>query len=235
MKLTISTSIISHLSTSLLQLGVSIQEELSTNVAYNTLKEILLSKEAENTNTDIEKLRVSNKKKQDKKVVKFLSSLNALTDIQEVSTKICTITKTEEEVVININDEFIKDSLDICFKIATKFIPVSVTSSTILPQFDDEINALESKWEEIDTTIESITINGWYFTIDKELKPEIRLINDKMTTVHTWIASNGLNATIAPYQLQRISNNALDTLNNRFSKDLLEAIVILSDKLYPKS
>ena len=102
------------------------------------------------------------------------------------------VIKTEEEVSIEINSEYITDVLDWNFDLINKFIPLMIETIFIMEEQEGSEEVLKEKWElntkdNIHTESKQLGVvysyNGWDFVYDEYNTKSPLLLKDGETTV----------------------------------------------------
>lgn len=77
-----------------------------------------------------------------------LSKVPFFTNVKEATTKIMNISKTEDEVVVEINDQYIIGSINLAFNMYDRIADSSTTMIKEMGEWDKEAKQFESKWNE---------------------------------------------------------------------------------------
>lgn len=77
-----------------------------------------------------------------------LSKVPFFTNVKEATTKIMNISKTEDEVVVEINDQYIIGSINLAFNMYDRIADSATTMIKEMGEWDKEAKQFESKWNE---------------------------------------------------------------------------------------
>lgn len=128
-----------------------------------------------------------------------LSKVPFFTNVKEATTKIMNISKTEDEVVVEINDQYIIGSINLAFNMYDRIADSATTTIRELGEWDKEAKQFESKWNEDVPTDNKVdnetptfdTSEAWskvceevQTTSTKIEKVEVKSSNDKTKTIY---------------------------------------------------
>lgn len=68
------------------------------------------------------------------------------TDIKNKVTSICSITREEEQVIIEVNEEFIEEIAELSAKAIRKTLPLALSQVKIAMSLSSDMNAFAAKW-----------------------------------------------------------------------------------------
>ena len=77
-----------------------------------------------------------------------LSKVPFFNNVKETATKIMNISKTENEVVVEINDQYIIGSINLAFNLYDRIADSATTMFKEISEWDKETKAFESEWRE---------------------------------------------------------------------------------------
>ena len=77
-----------------------------------------------------------------------LSKVPFFNNVKETATKIMNISKTENEVVVEINDQYIIGSINLAFNLYDRIANSATTMMKEIGEWDKETKAFESEWRE---------------------------------------------------------------------------------------
>lgn len=77
-----------------------------------------------------------------------LSKVPFFTNVKEATTKIMNISKTEDEVVVEINDQYIIGSINLAFNMYDRIADSATTMIKEMGEWDKEAKAFEAEWSE---------------------------------------------------------------------------------------
>lgn len=90
-----------------------------------------------------------------------LSKVPFFNNVKETATKIMNISKTENEVVVEINDQYIIGSINLTFNMYDRIADSATTMIRELGEWDKEAKAFEAEWSESPESPEFDTSSAW--------------------------------------------------------------------------
>lgn len=103
----------------------------------------------------------------------FLDNIMFFKNIKEVQKKVFTVTKTADEVTLQINEEFLKDAITLTGKYYNIISDGLIQLVDDLKGFDKEVKDFDSKWsekaekEDLATYLKKGKVNGVSINLDK--------------------------------------------------------------------
>ena len=193
MKLSIKTSVLHHLTNAIAQTGTIAISTFNNHKPLQTLLNNKMIKKAKKYGfSSVEKYKEDKDKRTETERQKFFTDIQFVNNIKNKVTKVYTVTKTEEEVSIEINSEYITDELDWNFNLINKFIPLMIETIFIMEEQEGSEKVLKEKWElntkdNIHTESKQLGVvysyNGWDFVYDEYNTKSPLLLKDGETTV----------------------------------------------------
>ena len=120
-----------------------------------------------------------------------LSKVPFFTNVKETATKIMTISKTESEVVVEVNDDYIIGSINLAFNMYDRIADSATTMIKEMGEWDKEAKQFESKWNEdvptdnkVDNETREVEREEVQTTSTKFEKVEVKSSNDKTKTIY---------------------------------------------------
>lgn len=183
MKIQLPLTLVAYVGANLKSIGDQIELIEKT---HEGLKKIQAKKDASTAkrfNKPIEEVIKDRVEASEAKKKKFF---DAIFNSQFIKNKRVTVTKTSTSLDIDVNEELIKDLVDIYFNMYRKVLPHLADLFTVAENHLEACKEFTTKWSDVE-----FTFNGWTF-VQENKSPESICLNDgKLINAHNWTATDG--------------------------------------------
>lgn len=235
MKLSISVALLNHISTSFISTALNFEQTRDAHKGLQALIKVKNEHYAKIFGTTYEEFIKEKEERNIKKRASFLKAVSFVDRIKAKANKYLTIEKTETEITIDMKDEFIQDCFDSVMSLLNKTIPITVEADFIFTSHEEEEKELRTKWEmdkkeNIETELTEVNQGNWKFTIMGNHLVDTIKVDDQMMKCPSYLGTDGkVEVTIYPHDIKNILDDNFHRLNKKYSKDLMEALVGLSE------
>lgn len=239
MKITFAKSLVTHLANSLSKVNLAAATALNNNEAYNKS----LKKRFEVLRgfvPDFETYQSEIKEKNVNQSVGLIIPFYMIETLESFTKKYLSVTVTEEDVEVDFNDEFIKDTIDMLEKLYLKVIP---GAANIIGELCDGsfVEEYEDKWQigghdiKVESKLTEVKTHGWTFTADLYHEPRAIKVENKMINCLTYVATKGdLSIKVYPHTIINVIDNKTSILESKYSSDFIEALQSLTSSIISK-
>lgn len=191
LKLTMSATFLNTVASSLSVIALNVRETSVTHKGLKDQEEKSLVKTAEVLGIPVEEYRADKAKRKLAEAEKFVSNLPFFSNIKEKATKVATLTKTDDEVIISVNEEYLTECVQAAERVTLKLLKPLADIACIFGDEEENQEAFDAKWfpkEESKTVVESkvvpatdvrsgIMYHGWKLEIS-DFSPEPFFTNE---------------------------------------------------------
>lgn len=217
MKITLSNTLLIGLSNNIIALGNTLSESMKSHKSFSSLRLKQLRKKAEQNDLDLEELLIKEEKKTSFELFK---SLPIPSNITNFVSELVSINKTEEEVIISINDKFILELHTASTEYLCNCIKPTLDLICINDEYDEKTTALLNKWKD-NTQVNKDN----KFNIEEGTIVKSRMFNDEMILI-PYLYINEINSSdvlnITPAESFKFLSDNYES--EEYSKDLIKEV-----------
>ena len=158
LKLTMSATFLNTVASSLSVIALNVRETSATHKGLKDQEEKSLVKTAEVLGIPVEEYRADKAKRKLAEAEKFVSNLPFFSNIKEKATKVATLTKTDDEVIISVNEEYLTECVQAAERVTIKLLKPLADIACIFGDEEENQEAFDAKWfpkEESETIVET--------------------------------------------------------------------------------
>ena len=163
LKLTMSATLLNAVASSMATVALNVREVSKTHTGLKAQEEKSLIKTAEVLGIPVEEYRADKAKRALKQAEELATKLPFFSNIKEKVTKVATLTKTDDSVVICINEEYLLDCVKAAERVTLKLLKPIADAACIFGDEEENQEAFEAKWfpkEESETVVESKEVSA---------------------------------------------------------------------------
>lgn len=158
LKLSISATFLNTVASSLSVIALNVRETSATHKGLKDQEEKSLVKTAEVLGIPVEEYRADKAKRKLAEAEKFVANLPFFSNIKEKATKVATLTKTDDEVTISINEEYLTECVQAAERVTLKLLKPLADVACIFGDEEENQEAFDAKWfpkEESEIVVEA--------------------------------------------------------------------------------
>lgn len=168
LKLSIPATLLNTIASSIATIALNVRETSSNHKGLKAQEEKTILKTAEILGIPVEQYRADKIKQAAIDAEKFAAKLPFFSLIKEKATKVATLTKTDDAVVIGINEEYLTDCVKAAERVTLKLLGPIADVACIFGDEEENSEAFEAKWfhkedktleVEIDKATGDVTVN----------------------------------------------------------------------------
>ena len=156
LKLTMSATFVNAVASSMATVALNVREISKTHTGLKAQEEKSLIKTAEVLGIPLEQYRADKAKQALKQAEEFATKLPFFSNIKEKVTKVATLTKTDDSVIIGINEEYLLDCVKATERVTLKLLKPIADAACIFGDEEENQEAFDAKWfpkEDSKTTV----------------------------------------------------------------------------------
>lgn len=180
LKLSIPATLLNTVATSISIIALNVRETSKTHKGLKAQEEKTILKTAEVLGISVEQYRADKAKQAALDAEQFAAKLPFFSNIKEKATKVATLTKTDDAVVIGINEEYLNDCVKAAERVTLKLLKPLADVVCIFGDEEEASEALEAKWfpkeDTAEPTVETQSIDA--NDVPTEIRSEV--------TYHGW-------------------------------------------------
>lgn len=179
LKLSISATLLNAIASSMAIITLNVREVSKTHAGLKAQEEKSLIKTAEVLGIPLEQYRDDKAKRALKQAEEFATKLPFFSNIKEKVTKVATLTKTDDEVIISVNEEYLTECVQAAERVTIKLLKPIADIACIFGDEEENQEAFDAKWfpkEESETIVETKVVPT------TDVPVEVR----SETTYHGW-------------------------------------------------
>ena len=163
LKLTMSATFVNAVASSMATVALNVREVSKTHSGLKAQEEKSIIKTAEVLGIPVEEYRADKAKRKLAEAEKFVSNLPFFSNIKEKATKVATLTKTDDEVIISVNEEYLTECVQAAERVTLKLLKPIADAACIFGEEEENQEAFEAKWfpkEESEPVVESKEVSA---------------------------------------------------------------------------
>ena len=163
LKLTMSATLLNAIASSMATVALNVREVSKTHTGLKAQEEKSLIKTAEVLGIPLEQYRADKAKQALKQAEELATKLPFFSNIKEKVTKVATLTKTDDSVIISINEEYLLDCVKAAERVTLKLLKPIADAACIFGEEEENQEAFEAKWfpkEESEPVVESKEVSA---------------------------------------------------------------------------
>ena len=227
LKLSIPATFLNTVASSLSVIALNVRETSVTHKGLKDQEEKSLVKTAEVLGIPVEEYRADKAKRKLAEAEKFVANLPFFSNIKEKVTKVATLTKTNDEVIISINEEYLTECVQAAERVTIKLLKPLADIACIFGDEEENQEAFDAKWfpkKESEPVVESkvvpatdvpeeirskVEYHSWTITPSDFVTPEPFYTTEDQ---ESWINIYGLDA-VRVSDNQALSVDRIDVRN----------------------
>lgn len=146
LKLTMSANLLNAVASSMATVALNVREISKTHKGLKAQEEKSIIKNAEVLDIPVEQYRADKAKQALKQAEEFATKLPFFSNIKEKATKVATLTKTDDEVIISINEEYLTECIQAAERVTLKLLKPLADAACIFGDEEEASEAFEAKW-----------------------------------------------------------------------------------------
>lgn len=243
LKLSISATFLNTVASSLSVIALNVRETSATHKGLKAQEEKSLVKTAEVLGIPVEEYRADKAKRKLAEAEKFVSNLPFFSNIKEKATKVATLTKTDNEVIISINEEYLTECVQAAERVTLKLLKPIADAACIFGEEEENQEAFDAKWfpkEESETIVETKVVpatdvpvevrsevahHGWTITPSDFVTPEPFFTdeeNENFINIHflTAVHKDGRELSVSQVKVRNVLQSTDTLLNTARNENL---------------
>ena len=169
LKLTMSATFVNAVASSMATVALNVREVSKTHSGLKAQEEKSIIKTAKVLGIPVEEYRADKAKRKLAEAEKFVSNLPFFSNIKEKATKVATLTKTDDEVIISVNEEYLTECVQAAERVTLKLLKPLADIACIFGDEEENQEAFDAKWfpkEDSETTVETKVVPATDVPVD---------------------------------------------------------------------
>lgn len=146
LKLTMSAAFVNTVASSMATIALNVRETSVTHKGLKDQEEQSLVKNAKVLGIPVEQYRADKAKRKLEEAEKFVTKLPFFSNIKEKATKVATLTKTDDEVIISVNEEYLTECVQAAERVTLKLLKPLADIACIFGDEEENQEAFDAKW-----------------------------------------------------------------------------------------
>ena len=146
LKLTMSATLLNAIASSMATVALNVREVSKTHTVLKAQEEKSLIKTAEVLGIPVEQYRADKAKRALKQAEELATKLPFFSNIKEKVTKVATLTKTDDEVIISVNEEYLTECVQAAERVTIKLLKPLADIACIFGDEEENQEAFDAKW-----------------------------------------------------------------------------------------